>query len=136
MPPIGILLANWKLIAIGLLVAALGVQTLRLSWAQNEIVADRLAQAKAVQEAKDKATALSNELIIAQAAAMAVTEKKVIEYVDRIRAVPAPDTACPADPRMRLGNHGVRDIMGGGGSPAVGGAPAALSGSGPGARPR
>lgn len=135
MPAIGLLLTNWKLIVIGLLVAALGVQTLRLAWAQNELVEDRLAQAKAVQEAKDKAKELSDELIIAQAAAMAVTEKKVTEYVDRIRTVTVPDTACAADPRMRIGNHGVRDIVGGGGSPTIGGATAPVSRPGPGPRP-
>jgi hypothetical protein len=51
-------------------------------------------------------------LSFAQAAAMAVTEKKVISYVDRIRLVQAPDTACAADPRMRIGSHGVRDVLG------------------------
>lgn len=137
MPTIGVLLANWKLIAIGLLVVALGLQTLRLSWAQNEIIADRLAQARAVQEQKDAAAKLSDELIIAQAAAMAVTEKKVTTYVDRIRTVQAPDNACPTDPRMRIGNAGVRDIiLHSGGSPAVSGTPAAVPGSGAGARPR
>lgn len=130
------LLANWKLLVIGLLVAAVGVQTLRLAWAQNELVADRLAQAKAVADAREKAAKLSDELIIAQAAAMAVTETKVVEYVDRIRTVRAPDTACAADERMRIGSAGVRDIVGRSGSPAVGGAPAAVPRSGSSARPR
>lgn len=118
------LLANWKLLIIGLLVAALGVQSLRLAWAQNEVITDRAAQAKAVADAREKAAKLSDELIIAQAAAMAVTEKKVVEYVDRIRTVQAPDTACAADERMRLGSAGVRDIIVGGSGPKAVSGPA------------
>src|SRR5262245_58332636 len=84
-------------------------------------------------KAQQRADSLANELVIAQASAMAVTEKKVVEYVDRIRTVQAPDTACPADPRMRLGSHGVRDILRG--SDAAGSAPAPVQGPGTGSRP-
>lgn len=105
------LLANWKLVVMGLLVAALGVQTLRLSWAENELISDKLAQADAVRKAQDRADALSTDLLIEQAKAYAVTEKKVTEYVDRIRTV-AVAAECPADERDRLGSRGVRDILG------------------------
>jgi hypothetical protein len=90
--------------------------------------AREMAEARAIQRAQQ----LSDELIIAQAAAMAITEKKVVSYFDRIRTVQAPDNACPADERMRLGSRGVRDIIG---EPTVGGAAAGVHGSGAGARP-
>jgi hypothetical protein len=105
------IIANWKLITIGLLVAVLGVQTLRLSWAQNELISDKLAQAEAVKKAQERADALSNELVIQQAIAMARTEKVVIEYRDRIRNAPN-DVE-----RNRAGSVGVRDILRGNDSP-------------------
>ncbi len=108
---IAAIIANWKLIAIGLLVAAIGVQTLRLSWAQNELISDKLAQAEAVRKAQERADALSNELVIQQAIAMAVTERTVIQYVDRIRNAPS-DVE-----RNRAGSLGVRDILRGSGAP-------------------
>jgi len=136
MPAIGTLLAHWRLVLIGLLVAALAIQTIRLERAENALIADRLAQAEAIRKAQDAATKLSDELIIAQAAAMAVTEKKVTRYVDRIRTVQAPDTACATDERMRIGNGGVRDLIRGGDSKAIGGAFDPVPRSGPGAGPR
>jgi hypothetical protein len=84
--------------------------------------------------AQKKADDLANELVIAQASAMAVTEKKVVQYVDRIRTVQAPDTACSADPRMQLGNYGVRSLLSG--TDAERSPPAAVQGPGAGARPR
>jgi hypothetical protein len=118
-------LGNWRWLLPALLIAGLAIDDgrLRLMNAAREI-----AEAKAQQRARQ----LSDELIIAQAAAMAVTERKVVSYVDRIRTVQAPDNACPADERMRLGSRGVRDIIGG---PTVGGAAAAVRGPGAGARP-
>jgi hypothetical protein len=105
------ILANWKLIAMGLLVAALGVQTLRLSWAQNELISDKLAQAEAVKKAQDRADALSTDLLIEQAKNAARTEKVVIEYRDRIRNAPN-DVE-----RNRAGSVGVRDILRGNDTP-------------------
>jgi hypothetical protein len=105
------ILANWKLIAMGLLVAALGVQTLRLSWAQNELISDKLAQAEAVKKAQDRADALSTDLLIEQAKNAARTEKVVIEYRDRIRNAPN-DVE-----RNRAGSVGVRDILRGNDAP-------------------
>jgi len=102
--------ASWQYIVIGLLVVALGAQTLRLSWAKNALIADRAAQAEAVRLQAAKAESLSNELIIAQAAAMAITERTSVEYVDRIKTVRVP-TECPADERDRLGSRGVLELL-------------------------
>ncbi len=116
------------LLAIAVLVAWGEGLSLKIAGTELKIVNARL-------EAQQKAAALSDELIIEQAKAMAVTEKKVVSYVDRIRTVQANDGACPADERMRIGNHGVRDIVRGDGPPAVGGAPVAVPGPRPGAQP-
>lgn len=129
------LLKFWREGLIVLLLGLCGVQTVRLSWAHEQIATEAAARTKAIADAQAKASALSDELIIAQAAAMAVTEKKVVTYVDRIRTVQAPDTACAADERSRLGSRGVRDILRGGGPQAIGGAAPAVQGSGTGARP-
>lgn len=119
-------LANWRWLLPAILIAGIAIDDgrLRLLNAAREV-----AEAKAQKHAQE----LSDELIIAQAQAMAVTERKVVSYVDRIRTVQAPDNACPADERMRLGSHGVRDILG---LPAVGGAAPAVRGPGSGAGPR
>jgi hypothetical protein len=106
-------LANWRLVAIGLLVVALGVQTLRVAWLQADIAADKAAQADAVAKMRDRAEALSNELVIQQAIAMAKTAEKETVYVDRIKRIPvAPgeDEAARSE-RMRTGTAGVRDIL-------------------------
>jgi hypothetical protein len=137
MPPV--LLANWRwlLPVIGVVTALAwgGIEHARRVSLERNMAADELAQQKAVQKAKDEAQALSDELVIEQAKAMAINDNKAVRYVDRIKYVQAPDTACPADERMRLGSRGVSDLIRGGGSPAVGGAPAAVSGPATGARP-
>lgn len=98
------LAAKWQYIAMGLL--ALG-----LLWYRGQAANCRADQAAAIIEAQKRADALSNELIIAQAQAMAVTEKKVVEYVDRIKTVQVA-SECPPDERDRLGSRGVRSILG------------------------
>lgn len=120
------ILANWRWLLPLVLFAGLAIDDGRL---RLKIAAYQSAEARAIKHAGE----LSDELIIAQAQAMAVTEKKVVSYVDRIRTVQAPDTACAADPRMRLGTYGVRDILG---HPAVSGSPAAVQGPGTSAGPR
>lgn len=90
-----------------------GIQTLRLAWAENEIAADRLAQAEAVRKMRDKAEALSNELVIQQAIAMAKTAEKETVYVDKIKRIPVAvgeDEAARSE-RMRAGTAGVHDII-------------------------
>ena len=110
------LLANWRLVLIGLLALGLGVQTVRLAWLQAKVASDKAAQADAIQALEKKAEALSNELVIEQARAMGVTAQKGVVYVDRVKRIPvAPgeDEAARSD-RMRAGTVGVRDILCGG----------------------
>ena len=107
------LLANWRLVLIGLLALGLGVQTVRLAWLQAEVASDKAAQADAILALEKKAEALSNELVIEQARAMGVTAQKGVVYVDRVKTIPvAPgeDEAARSD-RMRAGSVGVRDIV-------------------------
>lgn len=120
------LLANWRWVLPLVLFAGLAIDDGRL---RLRIAAYESAEARAIKHAAQ----LSDELVIAQAQAMAVTEKKVVSYVDRIRTVQAPDTACAADPRMRIGSHGVRDLLG---RETGGGAPAAVQGPRAGGGPR
>lgn len=98
---------EWKLGIVGLLLIALGVQTLRLSWCQNE-------QAQAVIAAQKKqieADKLASQLVIAQAQALAVNAEKTTTFIDRIVHVPTQAISCATDPRMRLGSAGVRSII-------------------------
>lgn len=106
------LLSNWRYAVMGILALALGVQTLRLAWADESIATTRAAQEKAIADAQAKADSLANELIIAQASAMAVTEKTVTSYVDRIVNVPV-QTACVASPAVAAGLDGMRAVLGG-----------------------
>jgi hypothetical protein len=133
------LLANWRwLLPVIGVVTALAWGGMEHAWRvslERDIAADKLAQQKTIQQVKDEAQALSDELVIEQAKAMAINDNKAVTYVDRIKYIQAPDTACPADERMRLGSRGVSDLIRGSGSPAIGGAPAAVSGPGTGARP-
>lgn len=135
-PLLGFLRGNWQWVLIaGALawgaIAQIGWE--RCSAATARADADRTA---AVLKAQQAAAALSDELIIAQAQAMANTDRKVVTYVDRIRRVVDPDGACPADRRMQLGSHGVRDIVGGDGAEAGGGPADGLPRPPAGAQPR
>lgn len=115
-------LSNWRYVVMGVLALALGVQTLRLSWADQTIAETAAAQQKAIAEAQARADALSNELIIAQAASMAETVKTKTIYVDRIKNVPV-TTACITSPAVRAGLSGVSDIIHGGSANPVSGHP-------------
>ena len=89
---------TWKLIAIGALIIAWGGS---LAWAHHsgavsgkaEVIA---ADQKAIEKAQKKADDIANELIIAQAQAMAVTEKTVTVYRDRVIHAPTTTTCGPA----------------------------------------
>lgn len=119
------LLGNWRLLAIGALAAGLAVQTVRLAWLQAEVAQDKAAQAEAVRELREKAEALSNELVIQQAIAMGKAAEKETVYVDRIKRIPvAPgeDEAARSE-RMRAGTAGVRDLLCGKPSPPFCAAP-------------
>lgn len=104
---------SWKLLGAALVVILLGA--IYVKGRADGAEKCQAEQAIAQQKAQKKADALADELVIAQAASMAVTEKKVVSYVDRIKTVQAPDTACAADQRMRIGSEGVRDLILGGG---------------------
>lgn len=95
--------SNWQLVLCGLLLVWAGIAQMGWDHCSARRVSDELA-------ARKKADALSDELVIEQAKKMAVTEKTVVEYVDRIRKVPVVQE-CPADDRDRLGSRGVRDIV-------------------------
>jgi hypothetical protein len=89
----------------------MGVLLVGLLWFRGQAASCRADQASAIIEAQKRADALSNELVIEQAKAMAVTEKKVVEYVTQIKTVQVAQE-CPADERDRLGSRGVRSILG------------------------
>lgn len=86
-----------------------------IGWLKYGIAQEKVARLEAIRVAEKKSEDLSNELIIEQAKATAITTQKVTTYVDRIRLVKTPDNSCPADERMRIGSDGVRDIVRGGG---------------------
>lgn len=108
--------SHWRLLAIGALVAALGVQTVRLAWLQAEVANDKAAQAEAIQKLRDKAEALSNELVIEQAKALGATAQKETVHVETIRRIPVQvgEDEAARSVRMRAGTAGVRDILCGG----------------------
>lgn len=111
-----------------LLGVAVGYGLLERGNYEGEVAAragDKAAAEHAALVATQAAQALSDELIIAQAANFAVTEKTVTVYQDRI--VHAPTTnAC--GPTVRDAAAGVRQILNSGGSqaPAVSPTPAAV----------
>lgn len=72
--------------------------------------ADLVKAQAAARSAEDKAQSLSNELVIAQAEAMAIAEKTVTFYQDRILHVPV-TTACAQSLAMRDASAGVRQLI-------------------------
>ncbi len=68
-------------------------------------------QAKAVLAAQQKADALSDKLIVAQAAATAATEKTATTYVDRIIHDAPPPAACGPSDAARDGSRAVHDLL-------------------------
>lgn len=74
-------------------------------WDRADLAEEKAGQEKAISAAQKKADDLANELVIAQAQAMAVTQQKVVTYVDRIRT--SPDDAA----RNIAGSLGVRDLI-------------------------
>lgn len=85
-------------------------------WDRADLAEAKSGQQAAISAAQKKADDLANELVIAQAIAMGVTQTKVTQYVDRIQS--SPDDAA----RNIAGSLGVRDIISGG--PASPGKPA------------
>lgn len=92
----------------------LGVILILFTWVQvleKGIAQDKLAAETAVREAQERATNLSNELVIQQAIVMGANRQTGVKYVDKIRNVTTPAPSYVDDERMRLGSHGVRDIL-------------------------
>lgn len=120
---------NWLALAPYLgIVAALafgGFEYTVVKTRDAEISQMKADAAKAVAEAQTNADRLANELVIAQAQAMAVTETTKTVYVDRIKNVPV-TSACPASPAVRAGLDGVHDIIYGGRANPPAGDPKAL----------
>lgn len=104
-------LLYWRYVVIGLLVVALGIQTVRLNWLEASVAKEHAAQLAEIARVQAEADEWSNRLIAKQAETSAVRTMVVTQYVDRIRNVASPDTSCASDERMRLGSRGVSDII-------------------------
>lgn len=105
LPLLGLLRNPWVLV---LIVTALGMGG--TGWYRMKWLGEVNGREHAVAEAQRKADTLANELIIAQAAAMAVTENIVTVYRDRIAQVPA-SSACAGSPAIRQSIEGARQIL-------------------------
>lgn len=99
-------LQKYALIALGVLLA---LSVIGLLWYRGEYEACSGGQARAIADAQKKADDLANELIIAQAAAMAATEKTVTVFRDRIVNAPTTNTCGPT---VRDAARGVRSLLG------------------------
>lgn len=94
----------WVLLLAACLIGIAGTGWYRMQWLS--VVA---GQERAISQAQKKADALANELIIAQAAAMAANEKTVTVYRDRIINAPLTNSCGPA---VRDALRGLRDLSG------------------------
>jgi hypothetical protein len=117
-----------------LAVAAAGVQTLRLAWAEGEISDCKLAREeerrlaeKAKADALQDAQLRSDAIVASQAEALAKTAAKAGGIIERIIHVPVTNGCGPV---MRDASRGVHELFGrqagGGAAEAERGAPAAL----------
>lgn len=93
----------WVLVIVACVLGMGGTGWYRMKWLG--VVA---GQERAIADAQKKADALANELIIAQAQAMAQTEKTVTVYRDRIIHAPTTNTCGPS---MRDAARGVLDTL-------------------------
>lgn len=108
----------WVLLALACVIGAGGTGWYRMKWL-DEIHGREVA----VAEAQKKADSLANEIIIAQAAAMAVTERTVTVFRDRIANAPQTSSCGPV---LRDAIGGVREILRGGDAGAQRGTPPAV----------
>jgi hypothetical protein len=125
----------WILLVIACVAGAAATGWYRMRWenctaarAADLVKAER-AKASALEYARIK----SDEIITAQAAALAETAARVGGITERIIHVPV-TTACAQSPAMRAATDGLRELFhpGGGQAPAGGNAPPAVRGSGAG----
>jgi len=91
-------------------------------WDRADLADAKTAQETAIVAAQTKADALAAKLTDAEAKAAAVTQQKVIQFVDRIQA--SPDDVS----RNIAGSLGVRAIIGGSGPQSPSGSPAGVPG--------
>jgi hypothetical protein len=96
--------AAWKFRDVGY-IAVIAVLFGLWQWDRADLASAKEKAEAAVIAAQKKADALANELVIAQAIAMGVTQTKVTQYVDRIQS--SPDDAA----RNIAGSLGVRDLI-------------------------
>lgn len=124
----------WKVAGVAILLFVLGAigVGLYLEGRSDGEAAIKAADAVAVAAAQKKADDLGNELIIAQAAANAVTERTVTVYQDRIVHAPTTNTCGPV---VRDAARGVRDTLGGGEASPAGPARPAVPAASRGAKP-
>ncbi len=107
----------WVLVIVVSVIGVGGTGWYRMRW-----LSEISGRQEAVIAAQKKADTLANELVIAQAQAMAVTEKTVTVYRDRIAHAAQTNTCGPV---IRDALRGVRDTVGS--QPdSLGGAPAAV----------
>lgn len=122
MPPVAAILAAlrnpWLLLLIACVAGAGGTGWYRMRWLDAVH-----GQEAAVADAQRKADALANELVIAQAMAMAKTERTVTVWRDKVIHAPVTSSCGPV-----VGDalRGVREIVGSGQAGAPGGTPAAV----------
>jgi hypothetical protein len=91
-PTVLSLLRNpWVLLLLACAIGAAGT-----GWYRAKYHNLQAANATAIAEAQRKADALANELIIAQAAAMAVTKETVTVWRDKVKNDPSADSVSPA----------------------------------------
>ena len=96
---------------VGYVIVILGL----IVWGQGlslRIAGTTLKIANARIEAQERADSLANELIIEQARNIGLTNQKATSYANQVRSVKDATSAGDAE-RNRIGNRGVRDILGG-----------------------
>ena len=107
---LGLIPIPWKIAgaAVGLLLIAAAFLGVYVKGRSDGAAAIEAADAIAIQQAQKKADALANELIIAQAAAMAVNEKTVTIYRDKVANDPSANSVSPAVRDALRGVHALR----------------------------
>ena len=108
----------WVLLLVACVAGAGSTAWYRMRWLDCSA-----GQERAIADAQKKADDLANELVIAQAQAMAVTEKTVTVFRDRIVHA-AQTNSC--GPSVRDALRGVRATLDGGQPDAPSGAPAGM----------
>jgi hypothetical protein len=104
------LLANWKIVAVGLALAWGGIEHYLRTNLEHKIAEERLATEKAISKAKDDAKAKSDELILKQAEVFAKNAQTTNTTVERIVNVPVAYD-CTKSQAIQLGLAGARQLL-------------------------